>query len=152
MSLYQFFLFLHILAVVVWIGGGIAVSILAFRAQRTGDLQVISGAASDAEWLGQRVFMPAAIVVLGAGLALISTGHWTFDPLWIKLGFAGIILSAVTGAAFLGPQSGKVKQLIAENADRSAIDQRIARVLLVARIDLVILVAVILDMVVKPGS
>ena len=59
-----------------------------------------------------RIFMPSSIVVLLAGIALVLEGSWGFDQLWILIGLAGIAFSIVTGAAFVGPESGRMKALL----------------------------------------
>ena len=59
----------------------------------------------------------------------------------------------ITGAGFLGPESARLGKLSAERdpADPE-IQQRIKRIFLVSRIDLVVLIVVVADMVFKPGS
>lgn len=65
---------------------------------------------------------------------------------------AAWLVSAATGSAFLEPESGRVNTLIAEHgADSPEVMARVQRLFLVARIDLVILIVVILDMTLKPG-
>jgi hypothetical protein len=61
-------------------------------------------------------------------------------------------LSFVTGAGFLGPQAGRIKKLMDERGPTDPeVQQRINRVLLVARIDNIALILVVLDMALKPG-
>jgi hypothetical protein len=57
----------------------------------------------------------------------------------------------VIGAGFLGPQAGKIANAVeAHGPDSPQAEALIRRVLMVARIDLVILVFAIFDMVLKP--
>jgi hypothetical protein len=57
----------------------------------------------------------------------------------------------VIGAGFLGPESGRLAKLIdAEGPDSPAVKARIRRILMVSRAELVVLLTVIWNMVVKP--
>ena len=72
MSLYSVLLFVHILGAVVWIGGGISLQVLGVRVRASGDPQRMAALATEAEWMGTRLYMPASGVVLLAGIALCS--------------------------------------------------------------------------------
>ena len=60
--------------------------------------------------------------------------------------------SFITGVAFLGPESGRIGKMLEEQgADDPEAQARIARILVVSRIELTLLVLIVLDMVSKPG-
>jgi hypothetical protein len=60
--------------------------------------------------------------------------------------------SFVSGAFFLGPQSGKLKQMYdAEGTNAPGAPALIRRLFLVSRIELVLMVLIVFDMVLKPG-
>jgi len=64
-----------------------------------------------------------------------------------------IILSAIAGAGFLGPESGRIGKLVeSEGFDSPEVRRRFRRVLTVSRVELILLFLVIADMVVKPGA
>ena len=64
-----------------------------------------------------------------------------------------IALSIVTGAGFLGPESGRIAKLMDERGDDDAeVRGRINRLFLVSRIELVLLISVVLVMALKPGA
>jgi Predicted integral membrane protein (DUF2269) len=109
MDLYELLLAIHILAAVIWVGGATSLQVLAIRATGSGDPVRMATFAGEAEWVGMRVFVPASIVVLLAGIALVLEGSWGFDQLWILIGLAGIAFSIVTGAGFIGPESGRLE-------------------------------------------
>jgi hypothetical protein len=53
---------------------------------------------------------------------------------------------------FLGPESGRIKKLVRERSyDDPEVQRRIARILLLSRIELVVLLVAIWAMVAKPG-
>ncbi len=152
MNRYEWLFFFHIAAAIVWLGGGLAVQILAFRANRTDDSARMANIASEAEWIGTRIFLPASLSVLVLGIALTIDGPWDFGQTWIVLALIGFGLSFVTGAAFLGPESGRIAKLIAgEGPESPPVRARIERIFLISRIELVLLYLIVLDMVIKPG-
>ena len=59
MTLYEFLVFVHVLMVVVWVGGDVAIQALALRATRAKEPARMAAFSADAEWIGLRVFMPA---------------------------------------------------------------------------------------------
>jgi uncharacterized membrane protein len=149
-ALYDWLKALHVLAAVIWIGGGIMINILSFFALRSQLPGRRAEFAREVEWVGMRVFTPLSLVLLGLGFWLIYELDWGY-PLWIVVGLVGFGLSFVIGAGFLGPQAGRIAKAVdTHGADSPQAEALIRRVLMVARIDLVILVFVIFDMVLKP--
>jgi uncharacterized membrane protein len=143
---------LHVLAGVTWVGGAIGQNIMATRLLKTNDGPTMSKFAKEAEWIGMHVFMPASIALLLLGIWMVlGFDVWEFSDLWIELGILGIVVTVVTGAAVIGPTSKKIGELIAANGpDDPSVRVQIARLLKVARIDLVVLILVVVDMVAKP--
>jgi uncharacterized membrane protein len=153
MDLYELLLAIHILAAVIWVGGATSLQVLAIRATGSGDPVRMATFAGEAEWVGMRIFMPSSIVVLLAGIALVLEGGWGFDQLWILLGLAGIAFSIVVGAGFLGPESGRIKELMeARGPEDTEVKDRIRRIFMISRIELAILLLIVLDMAIKPGA
>jgi len=151
MTTYEFLLFAHLLFVVTWVGTDICLQVLSFRAMAAGPQRTIEFTA-DVEWLGTRLLIPSSLLVLVFGVLLVNHVGFEFGDTWVILGLAGFAFSAIVGSAFLGPESGRISKLGAERpADDPEVQARIRRILLVSRIELVILVLVILDMVLKPG-
>jgi uncharacterized membrane protein len=152
MSLYEFLLFVHVVMAVTWVGGDIAIQVLAIRATRAKDPARTASLTADAEWMGLRVFMPSSILLLIFGIWAASEGNWDFGQAWISIGFAAFLFSFVLGMAFLGPESGRIKKLVQERSyDGPEVQRRIGRVLLFSRIELVVLLVAIWAMVAKPG-
>lgn len=151
MSRYEILLFFHILAVTVWIGGGFMLQILLYRARRAGP-DAVASLNESAEWTSQRIFMPASFAVLGFGIWLVVDGPWNFSDPWIGIGILGYAISALNGMINIGPSARKMKELIAEKGPTDpGVGKLSRRIDIAGRIDLVVLFAVLLDMVVKPG-
>jgi hypothetical protein len=148
---YELLLFGHLLFVVAWVGTDIALQVLSLRILSAGP-ERSAAFLSDIEWLGTRLLTPAALLVVVFGFGLISELDYSVGDTWIWLALAAYVASFIAGAGFLGPESGRIGNLVAERgADDPEVQARIRRILLVSRIELVILILVILDMVVKPG-
>jgi uncharacterized membrane protein len=149
---YEWFLSVHILAAVVWVGGAVAVQVFAIRAARSNEGPRLAAIAADAEWIGMRIFLPSSLILVIFGFLLIAEGNWDYE-LWVVVAIAVWAASFVTGAAFLGPESGRVSRAV----ERYGIDSeeargRIKRIFLVSRIELVFLLLIVLDMALKPGA
>ena len=91
------------------------------------------------------------MVIFGSWM-VIDQEAWEFSQFWISAALTVFLASFIAGAGFLGPESGRLGTLAEERgvADPE-LQARIRRLLLVSRIELVLLIAVIFDMVVKPG-
>ena len=150
MTLYEFLVFVHVLMVVVWVGGDVAIQALALRATRAKEPARMAAFSVDAEWIGLRVFMPASIVLVIVGIWAAIEGEWDFGQAWISIGFAAFLFSFFLGMAFLGPESGRIKALVEERGlDHPEVTRRTGRILLFSRIELLILVVAIWAMVTK---
>jgi len=151
-TLYKSLVFVHVFAAIVWVGGAFFFQVKIAQFKRAGDNAGFLQLGRDAEHIGQRLFMPASVVVLLAGIAMVWYGPFAFD-LWIVLALVGIVLTALTGALYLGPTGGKLAALVEERGfdDPSVLAMR-DRVITVSRLDYAVLVLVVLDMVFKPGA
>lgn len=152
MSYFEFLLFGHLLAVIAWVGGDLMLQMVYLRAKAAGPAQVVQFA-KDVEWIGLRVLNPAALLVVIFGVLLvIEVEAYEFSQFWISAGLAMFLASAITGAAFLGPESGRIGKLAGERSSNDPeVQSRIARVAMISRIEFALLVLIVLDMVIKPG-
>ena len=147
------FKFLHVLSAVVWVGAGLLLTIIAIRAGRSADPAQLVKLGRDAGWLGTRFFVPSALSTLIFGVITVLVGDWSFGDTWIIIGLVGFALSFGIGAGFLGPQSEKIGELADEHGETHPIVvQHVKKVLAVTRVDQLIILAVVLDMVIKPGA
>lgn len=149
---YQWYLSIHILAAVLWVGGACTIQLFAVRAVRADDGPRLATLTSEIEWVGTRLFIPSSLVLVVMGFLLIDEGNHDYE-LWLVFPIVVWIASFVAGAGFLGPQSGKLSKDIDEHGmDSPQARGRLARILAISRIELVLLLLVVLDMALKPGS
>lgn len=145
---------IHIMASIVWVGGAIFIQIYTSRMRKAGEDERLGAFARDVEVIGQRFFLPASIVVLLMGIAMTWYSpliEWT--DAWIIIGLLGIVSTALFGSLFLGPEAGRLGKLGQERGPSDPeVKARIARLFMVSRIDLAVIVFVIAVMVYKPGA
>jgi uncharacterized membrane protein len=143
----------HVLLAVVWVGGGVTVNILGTRllASRDGARLVAFG--RDVAWIGTRIYAPSSLLVLLFGVLGVINGHLGFGHAWIIFGLVGIAFTALTGSLFLGPELGRIAGIGEQRGvDDPEVVRRISRIVWVGRIDLLVLLLVVVDMVLKPGA
>jgi uncharacterized membrane protein len=151
MTWYTFFKSVHVLAAAVWFGGAMMIQAFAFRITRTGDARRQADFAKDSEVVGMRVFIPATWLLLLGGIAMMINFHWSWGQNWVVFGLIAWVVSFVVGAGFLGPEGGRIAAVIErEGPESPEAQRRIRRILLISRCELVVLMAVIVNMVVKP--
>jgi hypothetical protein len=72
---------------------------------------------------------------------------------WLVFPIVVWAASFVIGAAYLGPQSGKLSKDVEQyGIDSPQAMERLQRIFLISRIELVLLLLVVLDMALKPGA
>lgn len=148
---YFVFKAIHVLAAVVWLGGGAMITVLALRAKRANDNTELLRIGKQAEWLSLRVFVPSALVVLAMGFVLVHKGQWGYGHFWVIFALVAWFVSLAVGASFLGPESGRLAKLLeAKGPDDPEVLARLDRILAVARTDVALIFLVAADMVAKP--
>jgi len=143
---------LHVLAAVAWAGGAMMLIALLVRARSGRRTQYLIELTKDATFLPVRIFVPSSLVLVITGFWMVANGDLDLE-LWVILAIVGWVITFITGNFFLTPQAKKIDALLAEpdaesNPETSA---TIDRILTIARVDLVVLFLVIVDMVLKPG-
>jgi uncharacterized membrane protein len=152
MSTYELLLFGHLIFAMTWLGGDVMIQLFYLRARAAGP-QELPHFTKTVEWIGMRVLNPAALLVVIFGVLLVlEVDGYEFSQFWISAALGMFLLSFITGALFLGPESGRLARLMEERGpEDQEVQRRTARILMVSRIELVLLVLIVLDMVVKPG-
>ena len=153
-GVYNTLKFVHVLAAITWVGSGIYAQVLATRVLRENDPEHLGVVARDVGVMGKTLLIPASITTLVFGIALVAySPAWNFGQTWVLIGLGGIVLTIITGAGFLGPESERVGKLAEEGHTPAEpdIERRIRRIVGISRIDLVVLTVVVADMVFKPG-
>jgi uncharacterized membrane protein len=150
--MYQLLLYIHIVCAVIWVGGALYAQLLALRVTRSPDPSELPHLARHIESIGTRVFLPAAVLLFGAGSAM-TLQAWSFGQTWIAVSVALWVLSAVVGAVYLGPRVKRAAELFeAEGPTSRGGRELIDRLFLVSRLELIGFAVIIALMTFKPGS
>jgi uncharacterized membrane protein len=150
--MYELLLFVHIVCAVIWVGGAAYAQLLAYRVSRSPDPSELPRLARHIEIIGARVFTPAAIQLFVAGVGM-TLQAWSFGQTWIAVSVALWILSALLGAAYLGPRVKRAAELFeAEGPTSQTGRELIDRLFLVSRLELISFAFIIALMTFKPGS
>ena len=148
---YAFFKVVHVLGAVVWVGGGVLLTILALRAERSSDRREMATIARQAAFVGQHIFAPVGLLVFLMGIGMMVNGDLDWGQSWVTIGLLGYVISFLTGLLVLGPQAKRIGQLMEDKGPDAAETQAaIQRLLVLARIDIGVLLLVVADMVLKP--
>ena len=151
-SWYLAFKAVHVLASVLWIGGGAFLTFMAMATERAEDPGRLIEVARQAEWGAMRIFVPASFVVLAMGIAMTINGDLDWGQFWLAFGLVAWAISTAIGVGFLTPRIKTLNALIEERGERDqAVLAAVRPILLAARLDIALLLLIVIDMTVKPS-
>ncbi len=150
---YEWLKAIHVLAAVIWVGGAATLQAMAFVVLRSKDPREMASFSRNAGFVGERMFTPASLVLVIFGAWAVHKGGWSYSQTWLWLGVLVFAASFVVGAGFIGPEAGRLAKAIEAGGPESPeARMRLNRILVVSRVELVFLLLIVLDMVVKPGT
>ena len=152
MTSYELWLFLHISAAIVWIGGGFVGQVFGVLAKRSGDPARSAGFGQDMAFVALKVFLPASLVLVATGALLTTDGNWSWTEPFVLIGLLGWIAAAGLAFSYITPQMGRLGAQIAAEGPSPELGAKIDRLVLLGRLLLLALFVVVLVMVVKPGT
>jgi uncharacterized membrane protein len=150
-AIYLWLKVLHILAIAVWIGGAVALTVFNARLGRQGDAALMAEMGRQSAFLGQYAIGPAMIVALLAGLGMAFRGGFPLTSLWIMWGLAGWVLFILLGVAATGRAAAELGQLTQTAPSDPRIDALRGRLGAISAVNLLILASVVYAMVFKPA-
>jgi uncharacterized membrane protein len=118
MNLLTWLKFGHILGAMIWIGGGLMLSLLGMRARQSEDPHFVREFVQTLSYVGLRVLMPAVIAVLVFGVWMVLAFlAWQFTQLWILLALGAFAIAFVIGAVYLSRIALALDKLTAMDFD-----------------------------------
>lgn len=153
MSLAEVLKLIHVVAVIVWLGGAFLLIVLFGLTARSGDEATVVGLTKAGEKLGLAVFNPAGIITLIAGVWLAIEADFDFSEAWISIGFLGVILGAALGMAFYPKALRRLQAGITDGGLEGAESiAALRRMRTIQMAEFAFLLVVVWAMVVKPGA
>jgi uncharacterized membrane protein len=150
-TLYDWLLFLHVLAAMVWLGGGVMLAALATRVLRDPDPAAAGRFTDNLRVLGPLVLAPATVAVVGLGIGLVvDTAAWDFGQLWVQLGLGLFAAAFLLGAVWQSRTALAATRAAARDDDAEA-RRQLRRWAWGYRLIVLLLVAAAWDMTSKPG-
>jgi len=144
--------FLHVLSVIVWFGGVLALNVLAVRVGSGPDRASQATLLRLSDFYGRTVIAPAGILTLITGLLLMGEHELSLSTLWIAWGLIGLLLSVGLGATLIRATQVALRRLTedpsVDNESRRLRRQR--RAAIFYAVNLLILLSVVWAMVFKP--
>jgi uncharacterized membrane protein len=147
------FFFLHIIGVIAWLGGFLALWVLQVRFRREPDSAAQLALLRQSAFYSRAVVGGAAALTLIAGLVLANREDVSYSSAWIVWGIAGLIVSMGLNGTVMRATSEKLGRLLVgappDDPERVATQRRLDQL---NWINLLILLSVVFAMVFKPGS
>jgi hypothetical protein len=150
---YEWFMSVHVLAAVMWVGGSVMLTLLGLMTLGLRDPVRLAQFAKQVSFLGGVYFPPLSLMVLGFGFAMVANGDLSYSLTWLQIAIAGWAVSFLVGAGYLGPHAKRLSKVLDDRgADDAEAQSLIERILFVARLDALLLLFIVFDMTAKPWS
>jgi uncharacterized membrane protein len=148
--MYALFKFVHIVAVVVWIGGLLTIGVLNARFARRENTAALAAMARHSRFIATSVSGPAAGIALIAGVAMMTVAGLGFE-LWLVWGMTVMALSMTLGGTLLRRAGAELSERLPTSAPGDArigaLERRLATA---SALNIALLLSAIAMMVFKP--
>jgi len=150
-NVYNVLKFLHVVSVIVWVGGVAALSVLGWLLRGERNRETLKVVLPELTMYGQRIIGPASVIVLLTGLAMVGMAKIGFGTFWVLWGFGGVVLHIFMGALVIRKRTMTVGQLAsASTGDDVALVTASRKLWHAQLLYLLILASVVYAMVLKP--
>lgn len=143
-------LFVHIVAVSVWIGAGVTQLVVNPAMDRIGGVAAAAWMRQTAR-LGRVLFSPAAVLVLITGIWMVTRERvYEFEQAFVVIGFIAVALGAFLGIRIYGPAEEEIAQLH-ESGQAAKANERQLRLLTISAAEVAFLLFTVWAMVSRLG-
>lgn len=149
---YAIYKALHVVAIVIWVGGDVTLTTLGIVFERRRDGETLAALGKLGAWIGVHIYTPALFAAFAFGVALIEKAGLGWGMFWIDFALVGWAIAATVGVGFVGPELGRIDRAAqAFGPDSAEVQRRVRRLFTVFRFDTALLVLIVLDMTAKPS-
>jgi uncharacterized membrane protein len=152
MSWYELWLFLHISAAIVWVGGAAVIQVFGILTKRAADPSKSAFFAQSVSWTVLNVFLPASVVIFISGVGLIENGNWDWGEPFIVFGLVFWAAVSLVAFGYLARALGAAGRRLEAEGPSPALALRMRNLVWLSRVLLVVLAAIVFMMVVKLGT
>ncbi len=150
-ALYDWLLFGHIVAAMVWVGGGLLLGVLATQVVRGGEAEAVTRFVGNLRRIGPLVLAPSMIAVVGLGIWMVlDSAAWDFGQFWVQFALGLFAAAFVVGAAHQSRAAIQAERAVADD-DHDLALRRLTRWSWGYWLIVGLLVVAAWDMVFKPG-
>lgn len=119
MNWYGILKVLHVLSAIVWMGGGVALTVVLFRILATRDRATLAQFVPQVGKYMGSIGGPASGLLLVSGIAMVIVMKLSFKALWIGLGFGGIIVLGAYGGVVMSRRMVALEQAVTSGDDHT---------------------------------
>ncbi len=150
--MYEVAVFLHILGGFFWIGGLLYVQSFWHRMILSDSDEAARGIYEAINWSANRIIVPAALVVLAAGITMVAVSEaWAFSQLWVILALILFAISAFGFGTWTDKLFARALDLLEdEGVTGPGYVAAAHKLIRVARIDGFVVISILALMVFKP--
>jgi uncharacterized membrane protein len=150
-ALYDWLLFLHNLAAMVWVGGAVVLGVVARSVLRSGQPEEVARFLTSLRFVGPRVLAPATVGVAALGIWMVlNSAAWGFGQTWVQLALALLGTAFVIGAAHQS-RAAITAERAARRGDHEEARRRLRQWAWGYLAIVLLLIVATWDMVTKPG-
>lgn len=144
--------FVHVTAVIVWLGGQVAIAVLNARMARAHDATQMAPLTRASRFFGTAVAGPAAGLTLVAGIVMMASAELSFGVLWIAWGLGALVLSMLLGATVMRRAGEQLATAMGEGGSgaHGRIEALQGRLRTLGMLNLLVLFSAVWAMVAKP--
>lgn len=149
---YTVLLAVHVIAAVLWVGGGATMHAFGRIAERSRDRNRMNQFSIDAAFIGPRFYAPLSVLLLAVGIPLVDKAGYDMSDTWVSIGFTGWIISFLVGILYYSRADRRRAAIVAsEGVESEAFLASYHQVARVNTIELTILLLIVIDMAIKPS-
>jgi uncharacterized membrane protein len=152
MTWYEFWLFLHVVAAITWVGGAGAIQVFGVLTKRAADPAKTVFFARNVAWTVMRVFLPASILAFVSGVGLEETGGWDWGEPFVVFGLVLWAAVSLVAFGFLARAQGRAALRLEAEGPSPALMLRFRNLVWLSRVLLAVLLLIVFLMTVKPGT
>ena len=150
-ALYDWLLFGHIVAAMVWLGGGVVLAAMALAALRSDDAHAVARFVGSLRVIGPAVLAPATVITLGLGIGLVlDSAAWGFGQAWVLVAL-GLIAVAIAVGAGHQARTALAAERAVDRDDHEEARRQLVRWARGYALVVALLGGIAWDMVFKPG-